>query len=69
MEGITSEKKDPKGKVLFQVKWVGFKKPTWEPEENLTNAQDIIKKWRQKRKIADSNKIANPRPSKRRRKV
>jgi hypothetical protein len=25
------------------IKWVGFKTPTWEPEENLENSQEILK--------------------------
>ena len=27
----------------YLVKWLGFDKPTWEPEENLENCQDILK--------------------------
>jgi len=27
----------------YLVKWVGYKKPTWEPEENLEHSQDLLK--------------------------
>ena len=27
----------------YLIKWVGFKTPTWEPEENLENSQEILK--------------------------
>ena len=27
----------------YLVKWLGFDKPTWEPEDNLDNCQDILK--------------------------
>jgi len=27
----------------YLVKWLGFAKPTWEPEENLDNCQEILK--------------------------
>ncbi|XP_071942972.1 uncharacterized protein [Antedon mediterranea] len=29
------KKKKKKGQFMYQVKWVGFKKPTWEPEANV----------------------------------
>lgn len=27
----------------YLIKWVGFKTPTWEPEENLENSQELLK--------------------------
>ena len=27
---------------MYLVKWVGYKRPTWEPRANLTNCQDLV---------------------------
>ena len=27
----------------YLVKWLGYKDPTWEPEENLENCQELLK--------------------------
>lgn len=32
-------------KVQYQVKWKGYDKPTWEPEEYLTGCQDLIEEF------------------------
>ena len=44
----TIQGKDKKtGRVIktkeYLVKWVGYNAPTWEPEENLENCQEILK--------------------------
>ena len=44
----TIQGKDKKtGRVIktkeYLVKWVGYNNPTWEPEENLENCQEILK--------------------------
>lgn len=31
--------------VMYKVKWVGWKKPTWEDERNMTHAEDAIAKF------------------------
>ena len=36
----------------YQVKWKGYEDMTWEPEENLENAQDIIADyWTRQKKL------------------
>ncbi len=67
VEGITKER-EKDGVKEYQVKWVGYKRPTWEPASNMENAKDIIEKWNLKRKLAEAEKKTNPRPTKRRRK-
>lgn len=32
-------------KVQYQVKWKGYDKPTWEPEEYLSGCQDLIEEF------------------------
>ena len=27
---------------MYLVKWVGYKRPTWEPRANLTNCQELL---------------------------
>jgi len=41
-------------KTEFQVQWKGYEEPTWEPEENLTNAKDVISDYwtRQTKRIS-----------------
>ena len=44
----TLTEKDEKTEAIkkiryYLVKWVGYKKPTWEPEENLTNCEELLK--------------------------
>lgn len=29
----------------YLIKWVGFTRKTWEPEENLSNCQDLLKEY------------------------
>lgn len=49
----------------YLLKWVGYKEPTWEPEENLENCQEllkdfllsqIIKKFQEDKKIKNNSK-------------
>ena len=41
-------------KMEFQVQWKGYEEPTWEPEEHLTNAKDVISDYwtRQTKRIS-----------------
>ncbi|KAF8750003.1 reverse transcriptase [Rhizoctonia solani] len=47
VEGIT-DAKECNGKWFFQVKWKGYgsKENTWEPWENLKNAENFLKNTR-----------------------
>ena len=31
-----------KPKIQYLIKWVGYKEPTWEPEENVTHAAEAL---------------------------
>ncbi|KAF8749476.1 hypothetical protein RHS01_10040 [Rhizoctonia solani] len=46
VEGIT-DAKERDGKWFFRVKWKGYgsKENTWEPQENLKNAEKILEKY------------------------
>ncbi|QRW19754.1 Retrotransposable element Tf2 protein [Rhizoctonia solani] len=48
VEGIT-DAKEQNGKWFFQVKWKGYgsEENTWEPWENLKNAEKILKKYKE----------------------
>ncbi|QRW24234.1 Retrotransposable element Tf2 protein [Rhizoctonia solani] len=48
VEGIT-DAKERNGKWFFQVKWKGYgsKENTWEPWENLKNAEKILRKYKE----------------------
>ena len=35
----------------YEIKWVGWLKTTWQTEEDLTNASEILKKWKAKSKM------------------
>ena len=41
----TKDKKTGRIKPVkeYLVKWLGYKDPTWEPEENLENCQELLK--------------------------
>lgn len=53
----------------YLIKWVGYKTPTWEPEENLENSQELLKdfllnqilkkckKVKSKKKVITTSKI------------
>lgn len=52
----------------YLLKWVGYKEPTWEPEENLANCQEllkefllsqIIKKFQEDKKVKNNSKEKN----------
>ncbi|KAF8695821.1 hypothetical protein RHS03_07886, partial [Rhizoctonia solani] len=51
VEGITNAK-ERNGKWFFWVKWKGYgsKENTWEPQENLKNAEKILKKYKKEMK-------------------
>jgi len=44
LEKILSRRRNPakKGRVEFEVKWVGKEEHTWEPLENLTHAEEAL---------------------------
>ena len=41
------------GKFYYLIRWKGYTHDhdTWEPASNITNAKDILKKYKQKHKI------------------
>ncbi|QRW22209.1 integrase core domain protein [Rhizoctonia solani] len=51
VEGIT-DAKERNGKWFFRVKWKGYgsKENTWEPRENLKNAEKILEKYEKEMK-------------------
>ncbi|KAF8692124.1 hypothetical protein RHS03_08643, partial [Rhizoctonia solani] len=51
VEGIT-DAKEWNGKWFFQVKWKGYgsEENTWEPQENLKNAEKILEKYEKEMK-------------------
>ena len=53
VEKILDFKLSKNKKKLFLVKWKGYNEEynSWEPEENLTNAKQILKKFLSKPKI------------------
>ena len=48
-ERTTLKKNKKTGKMQeckeYLIKWVGYKTPTWEPEENLEHSQEILKEF------------------------
>ena len=45
----------------YLIKWKYFEKMTWEPEENLTNCPNILKKYlMEKEKAEKKNKVLTP---------
>lgn len=44
VEEITGERK--KNGRQYRMKWKGYATQTWEPEENLKGAPEIVKKWK-----------------------
>lgn len=68
-ERTRSEIDKETGQVLsvkeYLLKWVGYEEPTWEPEENLANCQEllkefllsqIIKKFNEDKKVKNNSK-------------
>lgn len=48
VESIKSHLFDESGRIIFQVKWEGYDSPkdmTWEPEENLETATEIVEEY------------------------
>ena len=45
-------------KKEYKVKWVGYNKPTWEPESNLYNCQILLNEFYQ-RKAKKETKLMN----------
>ena len=41
----------------YLIKWVGFKTPTWEPEENLENSQELLKDFLLKQILKKCKKV------------
>jgi len=39
----------------YKVKWVGYLKPTWEPEKNLINCQELFDDFIRRRKNLKEN--------------
>jgi len=52
VQDIVNERKNKKtGLMEYEIKWVGWPKTTWQTEEDLTNALEILEKWKAKRKM------------------
>ena len=43
--------------VEFLVKWKGYDKPTWEPEENLTNVPDLLLEFERRNSLSAVEKL------------
>ena len=55
--GVTSFKKE------YKVKWVGYTRPTWEPESNLNNCQKLLNDFNQNKERKEKkliNKYKHP---------
>jgi len=51
VESITGERKNPStGIKEYKVKWVGYKNCTWQSEQDLENASEILQEWNSKKK-------------------
>ena len=51
IEKIVDSKKE-KNKLFYLVKWVGFKKPTWEPSSTINKDSPLaVEKYKEKQKI------------------
>ena len=58
IERILKERKTKQGRKLL-VKWVGYSKPTWEPEQNLQDTEALIQfDARERRGVL--SRVANP---------
>ena len=59
VEKILDFKLSKNKKKLFLVKWKGYNEEynSWEPEENLTNAKQILKKFFSKKIIKKKEKL------------
>ena len=52
---ISYEKIDKQ--VWYEVKWIGYKETTWEPEENLKNIKKKVKEYYKKVSQAEGKRI------------
>ena len=43
--------------VEFLVKWKGYDKPTWEPEENLTNVPGLLLEFERRNSLLAVEKL------------
>ena len=43
--------------VEFLVKWKGYDKPTWEPEENLMNVPDLLLEFERRNSLLAVEKL------------
>ena len=47
MESIISHLVDDDGVTFYEVKWKGYKKPTWEPEANLVGCDELLAEYKE----------------------
>ena len=68
MQDIINERENKKtGLQEYEIKWVGWPKSTWQTEEDLANAPEVIKRWKTKTKIRSlKGKVNKKQPSKKR---
>lgn len=45
VESILGKKTTRKGVIAYKVKWLGWKKTTWEPEDNLSNSRVLVENY------------------------
>ena len=52
VEAIISHRKSGKGRA-FLVKWKGYSSSenTWEPERNLSNAKELLKRYKERHQL------------------
>ena len=62
------DKRKVNGKIEYKVRWTGYDpcEATWEPIENLVNAQESIDEFEAKQKefVGSSSELSEPRPKK-----
>ena len=58
VQGIEGERTNPKtGQKEYKVKWVGWKNCTWQPEDDLENAPEILKEWNHRKKLQSAHTV------------